>query len=365
MNMDPRFSTEIGGEDFLVLPVTGDPYLEKMARAEDVYIVEDAMTHPLANVDIAIACGYLHTVVMVPLILAEKKLGFFAMTTIGDEGILIPNARQIDYLRTLANHVAVALDRVRFLAERKEAEQALSLKARELARSNKELEEFAYVAAHDLQEPLRMVTNYVQLLAKRYKGRLDQDADDFISFAAEGATRMKDLIDDLLAYSRVAPREKAPTDCAVVFKQVLKSLGPLIEENGATVTAHDLPEIESDPAQLAQLFQNLIGNAIKFRREEPPEVRVSAEKQGNEWLFSVKDNGMGIEPQYFDRIFTVFQRLHRREEYPGTGIGLALCKKIVESQGGRIWVESESGVGSTFYFTLPRTAISAGTSEAA
>jgi PAS domain S-box-containing protein len=352
MQLDDRYLARIGDEKFLVLPTIGDPYLSTAIHADDIYVVEDAPTHPLTNKEIVAVSGN-RTITSVPLTLAEKTLGVFCMGTFGDEGVLVPTPRQLDYLRTLANHVAVALDRVRFLTERKEAERALELKARELTRSNKELEEFAYVASHDLQEPLRMVSSYVQLLAKRYEGKLDKDADEFINYAVEGAARMKDLIDDLLEYSRVAPREKVPTDCAVIFKQVLMSLEPLIEENNATVTSGDLPTINSDPTQLAQLFLNLISNAIKFRREEPPKVHVSAEKQGNEWVFAVKDNGMGIDPQYFDRIFTVFQRLHTREKYSGTGVGLALCKKIVEGQGGRIWVESEPGVGSVFYFTLP------------
>jgi PAS domain S-box-containing protein len=225
----------------------------------------------------------------------------------------------------------------------------------ELKRSNADLEQFAYVASHDLQEPLRMVASYTQLLAKRYKGKLDADADDFIGFAVEGANRMQRLIQDLLAYSRVTTQGHGfeQVDCHALLEEVLDNLRLAIEESRVVVTSNTLPTVIADGAQLGQLFQNLIGNAIKFRSEEPPRVSVSAEHRTNEWLFSVRDNGIGIDPQYAGRIFVVFQRLHDREEYPGTGIGLAICKRIVERHGGRIWVESKLGEGATFYFTLP------------
>ncbi len=226
----------------------------------------------------------------------------------------------------------------------------------ELARSNAELEQFAYVASHDLQEPLRMVSSFTQLLAKRYQGKLDADADDFIGYVVEGAVRMQQLINDLLAYSRVGRSGKgfASIDCTVVLSAVRANLRRTIEDCGAEVIVDPLPTILAEESQLLQLFQNLIGNAIKFHKnEEPPCVHVGATRQGEEWLFWVRDNGIGIEPQYTERIFFVFQRLHSRKEYPGTGIGLAVCKKVVERHGGRIWVESEPGKGSTFYFTLP------------
>jgi len=200
-----------------------------------------------------------------------------------------------------------------------------------------------------------MVSNYVQFLARRYRGKLDSDADDFINYAVEGAARMKTLIDDLLQYSRISSRGKAPelSNSGAVLDQTLADLKRLIEETHAEVTRDPLPEVSVDASQLRQVFQNLIANAIAFRRDEPPKVHVSARRDGRDWIFSVSDNGIGIEAKYFDRIFVIFQRLHTREKYPGTGLGLALCKKIVERHGGRMWIESEPGVGSTFYFSIP------------
>jgi PAS domain S-box-containing protein len=245
------------------------------------------------------------------------------------------------------------------ITERKRSEEALKVRSEELARSNRDLEQFAYVASHDLQEPLRMVTSYVQLLARRYIGKLDSDADDFIRFAVDGAIRMWKLINDLLTYSRVGTRGKElePTDCEMVLNQSLSNLKVAIEDNGAVVTHDPLPTVTGDNPELVELFQNLIGNAIKFRGDEPPRVHVSASRNGNEWTFSVRDNGIGIAPEYAERIFVIFQRLHSREEYPGTGIGLAISQKIVERHGGRIWMESEPEKGTTFYFTLPKEGV--------
>jgi len=244
---------------------------------------------------------------------------------------------------------------VQDITERKRMEVALREKTEELARSNEDLEQFAYVASHDLQEPLRMVTSYVQLLGKRYEGKLDADADEFIGFAVDGAIRMRKLINDLLTYSRVGTKGKelSPTDSEAVLAQSVNDLKVIIEENGAHVTYDPLPTVMADSPQLGQLFQNLIGNAIKFRGNEPPCVHISASRNGNGWIFSVRDNGIGIAAEYSERIFIIFQRLHSRQEYAGTGIGLAICKKIVERHGGHIWVESDVGKGATFRFTLP------------
>ncbi|MCK6628740.1 MAG: PAS domain S-box protein [Anaerolineae bacterium] len=241
------------------------------------------------------------------------------------------------------------------ITERKRAEADLVRTMEELKRSNADLEQFAYIASHDLQEPLRAVAGAVQLLQKRYGGQLDERADEFIRHAVEGATRMQTLINDLLAYSRVGTRGQPfqPVDSTAALADALANLTVAIRESGAVITHDHLPTVVADRTQLTQLFQNLIANAIKFRGEQTPEIRIKAEQQKGQWLFAVADNGIGLEAEYYERIFGVFQRLHTRREYPGTGIGLALCKKIVERHGGRIWVESEPGRGSTFYFTLP------------
>lgn len=241
--------------------------------------------------------------------------------------------------------------------ENRVQERTAQLKAANanLIRSNQELEQFAYVASHDLQEPLRAVNSYAQLLARKYQGNLDAKADKYINYLVEGATRMQQLINDLLEFSRVGTRGKelVATDCEQVLSQVLQNLKVAIAENNAIVTHDSLPALTGDETQLIQLFQNLLSNAIKFRREEPPQVHISVQQRAKEWIFAVQDNGIGMESEYFDRIFTIFQRLHSKSEYPGTGIGLAVCKKIVERHGGRIWVESQLGSGTVFYFTLP------------
>jgi len=245
---------------------------------------------------------------------------------------------------------------VQDMTERKRAEEKLRRAMEELERSNKELEQFAYVASHDLQEPLRAISGYVQLLQKRYRGKLDKDADDFINFAVEGAHRMQNLINDLLDFSRVGTTGKplTRTESARALGAALRNMAADIEETRAVITTHDLPLVLADEGQLVQVFQNLLSNAIKFRKKDgPPRIHVSAEHRKNEgWVFSVRDNGIGMEPKYSDKVFQIFQRLQR--EYGGTGIGLAICKKIVERHGGRIWVESAPGEGSTFYFTLKK-----------
>lgn len=238
------------------------------------------------------------------------------------------------------------------------ARQALEESERNLARSNAELEQFAYVASHDLQEPLRMVSSYVQLLRDRYKGKLDQEAEEFIDFAYDGAIRMQQLISDLLSYSRVGTRGKQfdPVSLETALAHALANLSLAISDKGAEVTHGPLPLVSGDVRQLTQLWQNLVENGIKFQGHGPPKVHISAECLGNQYVCSVCDNGIGIEPQYAEKIFLIFHRLHSRAEYPGTGIGLAICKRIVERHGGRIWVESAPGEGSTFRFTLPAPA---------
>jgi PAS domain S-box-containing protein len=238
----------------------------------------------------------------------------------------------------------------------REAHDALELQARELARSNEELQQFAYVASHDLQEPLRMVSSYTQLVQRRYGERLDGDAKEFMDYIVDGAARMKQLIEDLLAYSRVGTRGRdfQASESAAALAKALANLRAAQEASGATVTSDALPRVLADAPQLTQIFQNLLGNAMKFHGAEAPRIHVSAETRDHVWVFTVRDNGIGLDTQYADRIFMMFQRLHNKTEYPGTGIGLAICKKIVDRHGGRIWVESQPGQGCTFGFTLPR-----------
>lgn len=258
---------------------------------------------------------------------------------------MILNARRLEREEAGRELILLALQD---MTERKRMEE-------DLRRSNEELERFAYVASHDLQEPLRMVASYTQLLARRYEGELDERADKYIRYAVDGAERMKDLIQDLLEYSRVgtkgAPPE--PTDPNVVLDRVLDDLKLAIQREDARITRDPLPRVTADPVQLRQLFQNLIENALKFSGDEPPEIHVSGRRENDHCLFSIRDEGVGIEKAYLDRIFVIFQQLQGPDEAQGTGIGLALTKRIVERHGGRIWVESESGEGSTFYFTLP------------
>jgi len=253
-----------------------------------------------------------------------------------------------DHLARLPESVKRAMRERRLREEHKQAQE-------ELARSNQDLEQFAYVASHDLQEPLRMVATYTQLLAERYRGKLDADADKYIHYAVDGALRMQKLVLDLLAFSRVGRQGSSPhsTDCNIVLRAGLENLKTAIQESGAVIQHTQLPVVMADSSQLLQVFQNLIGNAIKFRGSEPPVIQVSAEAKGKEWVFSVADNGIGIAPEDAESVFVIFRRLNTRAEYPGNGIGLSICKKIVEQHGGRIWVESEPGRGSTFRFTLP------------
>lgn len=243
------------------------------------------------------------------------------------------------------------------ITDRKRAEEELKKMADELARSNTDLKQFAYVASHDLQEPLRVITGFLNILARRYQNKLDAKADEFIGYSIDGVKRMQMLIKDLLEYSQVGKKVKefTLTESAAALDQAIANLRVSIEETGAQITCNALPVVAADSSELIRLFQNLIGNAIKFRGDKAPRVHISAIQKDCKWIFSVSDSGIGIDPSHAERIFAIFQRLHTRSEYPGTGIGLAICKKIVELHGGRIWIESEVGKGSTFYFTIPVT----------
>jgi len=282
---------------------------------------------------------------------AYEAIDFFP--NLGDEGKWLRSTASI--LKSSKGHIIGAIETFEDITDRKNAEDSLHERSEALERSNQELEKFAYVASHDLQEPLRMVSSYMQLLSRRYEGKIDADADEFISFAVDGAKRMQILINDLLAYSRIGTRgrEFEPVPCEEVLGLALVNLLTVIEETESVVTHDELPTVMADKTQLVQLFQNLISNAIKFRSDKQPRVHVSAKHKENEWIFSIKDNGIGIDPRYEDRIFEVFQRLHGRGQYSGTGIGLAICKKIVERHGGLIRLQSEEGEGATFYFSLP------------
>jgi len=256
-----------------------------------------------------------------------------------------------DQLGRLPESVRRAMREKALRQENKQAQE-------DLARSNRDLEQFAYVASHDLQEPLRMVATYTQLLAERYAGKLDSNADKYIHYAVEGALRMQKLVQDLLAFSRVGRQGRAleNVDSNAVLQVALKNLEAAIQESGTKVEHAQLPQVIADSSQLVQVFQNLIGNAIKFRGAEPPLIRVGAESMGQELVFSVADNGIGIAPEDREQVFVIFRRLHTHAEYAGNGIGLSICKKIIEQHGGRIWVESEPGRGSIFYFGLPAKA---------
>jgi PAS domain S-box-containing protein len=253
------------------------------------------------------------------------------------------------------NACGVQLDGIWYLyASSRDISKRKEMEA-DLARSNRELELFAFVASHDLQEPLRKIAGFTELLARRYRGSFDEKAESYMAYIIDGATRMRTLINDLLSYSRVmrGDRELAEADCSAVVSKVIRDLELTIRESGAEIVCGTLPVIRADRSQLGRLFQNLISNAIKYRASAPPRIRIQAVRQGNIWLFSVADNGIGIAQEFFERIFVIFQRLHTRTEYSGTGIGLAVCQKIVERHGGTIWVESTPGTGSTFFFTLP------------
>ena len=323
------------------------PYAQGVAGAAftqgEPVILNDYRTNELASPE-GVALG-IESVASLPVKVAGRTIGVVNIISRDPNHF---TTERIRLLNTIVGEVGVLLENARLY-------ETLQERADELARSNADLEQFAYVASHDLQEPLRSVVGFTSLLSRRYEGKLDENADRFIGRAVAAASRMQVLINDLLSYSRVGRNLEDPEviDVEALLAHEVDGLQAAIEESAADITYDQLPSIVADSSLMGQVFRNLIGNAIKFRREEPPKVHVSAENLGNEWKFAVRDNGIGIDPQFAQRIFTIFQRLHTREDYPGTGIGLSICKKAVERLGGRIWVESQLGMGSTFYFTIP------------
>ncbi len=292
-----------------------------------------------------IMAGHVYSRPFIPYWNAIVRAGFFTITII----ILSILKRELESKTNLILMLQNAL------LELRNAEAELKKKSEELARSNTELAQFAFVAAHDLREPLLSIGGYIRLLQRRYRNRLDAEAQILVASAIEGSMRMEDLINGLLNYAQVENKERefAATDCNTVLDKAITNLGKAIVENDAVVTRDSLPVVGADHVLLTQLFQNLIANALKFKGVERPQVHVSVEKKANQWIFSARDNGIGIDQQHFDRIFEMFQKVHSRTKYPGSGIGLALCKKIVEIHGGQIWLESRPGEGTTFYFTIP------------
>ena len=350
---DPKVKAflEASGRETFV-PGTSGLIRRVLATGNSVWVADvtekpDFLRGPLAK-----SCG-LHGAFALPVLMGEKVLGaieFFSREP------RHPDKWLLQITVSVGRQIGQLMARREAEEEARLAHDELQVKARELERSNEELQQFAYVASHDLQEPLRMVSSYTQLLGKRYGDRLDGDAKEFMEFIVDGAARMKQLIEDLLAYSRVGTRgrELSPTPSAAALDKALASLRAAQEASGAEVTHDEMPEVLADGAQLTQLFQNLVGNAMKFRGEDTPRIHVGVEERDKAWVFTVRDNGIGLDPQYAERIFMMFQRLHNKTEYPGTGIGLAICKKIVERHGGHIWVESKPDEGATFGFTLPR-----------
>jgi PAS domain S-box-containing protein len=296
----------------------------------------------------------------VPGILARLRRGerieHFETVRRRRDGVLVDVALTISPVRNASGSVIAASTIARNITQEKAIRRRLEQYTSELERSNRDLERFAYVVSHDLAEPLRMVTSYVQLLAEDYRGRLDSDADEYIRYAVDGTRRMHALIQDLLLYSRIGTGElnRSPVATGDLVAEAVRNLGTTMADAGAEVVSGDLPTVVGDRIKLVPVFQNLIGNAVKFRSaDRPPRVEISAERADGGWTFTVADNGIGIDAKYEDRIFEVFQRLHTRDEYPGTGIGLSVCRRVIERHGGRIWLERNGGPGTTFKFLLP------------
>jgi signal transduction histidine kinase len=304
--------------------------------------VTSARNFPRAE---AAAGAGLHGAFGFPVRLGLESLGVFEFFSTNIEP---PDSTLMQLLESIGIQIGQFIERQR-------AENELRLTTSKLVRSNADLQQFASLASHDLLEPLRMVMSFIELLQHHCEGKLDKRSEEFIQLALDGAKRMKALINDLLAYSRVDRQKGAlePTSFEDAFHAAVGNLRVAIEENAATITHEPLPTIRGDAVQVSQVFQNLLGNAIKFHGAAPPRIHVTADQKNGEWLFSVRDNGIGIEPKHFGRIFEIFQRLHTRREYPGTGMGLAICKRIIERHGGKMWVESTLGKGTTFFFTLP------------
>lgn len=352
-----RISEEKFNKAFMLSPtgialtnLTTNKYIEVNESFLDIiaFLREDVIGH--TQREIKIVTEAVEKQVMETLVkdgsIKNKEVSFRKKT--GESGVMLFSAGVMEI-----NNEQCALMIIHDISKRMSIEKELKKKSEELVRSNAELEQFAYVASHDLQEPLRMITSYVQLLEKRYKDKLDQDALDFINYAVDGANRMQTLIYSLLEYSRVnriKPFEYM--DLQDILSEVLKDLAIAISESNAKIEYGSLPVVFGDKVLIGQLFFNLISNALKFRSDKPVEITITGERKGNEFIFAVIDNGIGIQKEYSQKIFTIFQRLHSKEKYPGTGIGLAICKKIVERHEGKIWIESEVGKGTTFYFTI-------------
>ncbi len=347
---------EAAPDAMVVVNTTGEiVLLNVQAEKQFGYRRDELLGQPVTNI---IPEGFAERLIADDLRSAEDALAQQIGTGIEliaqrKDGSAFPIEIMLSPLRSAEGTLVTAA--IRDISVRKKAAADLLQKVQELNRSNEELGQFAYIASHDLQEPLRMVASYTQLLSRRYKGKLDADADEFIAYAVDGASRMQRLIQDLLAFSRVGSKGKKlqNTSSEDALKIALANLREAIDESGALVTHDPLPMVMADEIQLTQLFQNLVGNAIKYHDDKVPNVHITAARnEGPQWLFSVQDDGLGIDAQYFDKIFGMFQRLHKRDEFAGTGIGLAICKKIVERHGGNISVESQPGRGSTFHFSL-------------
>jgi signal transduction histidine kinase len=338
--VDYKTGHELSFSIFYLLPIALVVWFAN--RKASVFIsVVSAATEFVAN----FLAGRTYSHPLISIWNSAVLLGFFLLS------VFFLSTLKTEYRRRL-NLIDELQDTV---VELKRTEEELKQRSQDLARSNAELEQFASAASHDLKEPLLAITIDLKLLKKRYEGKLEPEADKFITEAIDEAMQMQTLISDMLSYAHVGTSGKpfVQTDCTEVLNRSLANLRVPLEQSGAVVTHDPLPEVMADPIQLSQLLQNLINNAIKFHGEEKPRIHISAERKEKEWLFSVSDNGIGIPAEYSERIFEIFQRLHNKKEYPGTGIGLSTCKKIVERHDGRIWVKSEPGKGSTFFFTIP------------